>query len=80
MNEITLTVEGSDGKTRATRFTIWRRSDLEKKERYALMSDGAELISGDDWDDEGFARDEKQAAMMVGIEHGESFLVKFEYV
>ena len=80
MKEITLTLKGSDGKARATRFMIWRRSDLEKKERYALMSDGAELIAGEDWDDEDFATHEKEAAMAVSIERGESFLVKFEYV
>ena len=80
MQQITLTIETSDGRQRPTRFTIWRRADLEKKERYALMADGAELISGEDWDDEGFATYEKQAALAVGIKPGEDFLVKFKYV
>ena len=80
MKEITLTIETSNRKAQATRFAIWRRVDLEKKERYALIHEGAEVIATEEWADESFATYEKQAAMAVGIEHGEAFLVKFKYV
>lgn len=80
MKEITLTFKDTSGKSQTTRFAIWRRADLERKERFALMGNGAELISGEDWDDETFARYEKAAALAAGIERGEAFLVKFEYI
>lgn len=80
MREITLTIKLSNGKSKATHFTIWRRAGLERKERFALIHEGAEIIGEEEWGDESFGVYEKQAALSVGIERGESFFVKFEYV
>lgn len=75
--EITITFTNSMNNEQTETFSIIRKSEISRLERFGLISQGYESVSRADWEDEGFASVEKAAALKAGIEHGEAFLVKF---
>ncbi len=74
---VTMSFKDSGNRTQTGTFTIYRRSDLTKDERYALIDQGADLIAHEEWEDEDTAAVEKQAALKAGIAQGESFYVTY---
>ncbi len=74
---VTMSFKDSGNRTQTGTFTIYRRSDLTKDERYSLIDQGADLIGDEEWEDEDSATVEKKAALQAGIAQGESFYVTY---
>jgi hypothetical protein len=75
--ETTISFQNSRGEQESRTFEIIASGGLSLKEKAELISAGFQSVTRGDWQDEDFAKIEKQAARAVGLNPGDKFLVKF---